>query len=379
MQINKNISELSDSLEIESIDRRNFIKLKLMVIIWMYFSQFFGINLLGKSTEKIDYSILDELLRLPFLDDEIKQEIELRVILQKKYCYDSNGNLHSLKRFFNEIGNFIISKKNISDFKLLDSLHYGEIDKVYYLNKAAQHDDVNTLKFIQTQLISYDNKILNEALLYAVKSRSTETTLELLSSKIKLDNKTKNTIQKLFYQEEYDQFYKQLAKTSGKLLLPSNKKYNLLNNKSKIQKHNINFDDVTSILEFENNLFTIAHNAMVDLYIQEIIDDFSVEKFKRKVTISIWNYKNSYPTDIFYKIDETLRINGFGELENMKSFWFDESEEQSYKNMKSFWFDKSGETSYENMTASEKLRECEFENNWVQKIDYNDLINIEIL
>jgi len=68
--------------ELEPISRRDFLKLKSFLLIWYYFLQSFGINLLSDNSKKIDYSLLDKLQNLPF-SNEVMEELNLRVNLQK--------------------------------------------------------------------------------------------------------------------------------------------------------------------------------------------------------------------------------------------------------------------------------------------------------
>jgi len=113
-----------------SISRRDFLKLKSFLLIWYYFLQSFGINLLSDNSQKIDYNLLDKLQNLPF-SDEVIGELNLRVNLQKKYSTNANGQTVPLDRFIKEITNFIISKKDFKDFKLLSSIKDEQIDYNY--------------------------------------------------------------------------------------------------------------------------------------------------------------------------------------------------------------------------------------------------------
>lgn len=294
-----------------NLNRRDFLKLKFFTLLVIFFQQTFGVNLLANDN-KVDYKILDELLKLPF-SDVTKQELKLRVCLQKKYCYSSNGKLQPLKRFFNEIGHFIISNNNLMDFRLLNSVDDIQIDRIYYLNKAAQNNDVDIFKDLQSKLLT-NNALLDEALLYAVKSRSIDTTIHLMQQKISLSAKTQETMMALFYKEEYDHFYKQLSTTSGRLLLPSTKRYDNFKNKRKMQKRALRYTGENYIDEFEENLFNVVYNAAIDLFIKEIIDDFSINKYMMKVDIKVWNHEQNYPMNFFNIFENTLKFNGYDEL-----------------------------------------------------------------
>lgn len=70
-------------IEGSNITRRDFLKLKSLMMIWITFLQSFGINLFAQSSiKKIDYSLLDKLLELPF-SDAVMSELKFRVDLQK--------------------------------------------------------------------------------------------------------------------------------------------------------------------------------------------------------------------------------------------------------------------------------------------------------
>ena len=165
-------------IEGSNITRRDFLKLKSLMIVWLTFLQSFGINLFAQSSiKKIDYSLLDKLLELPF-SDTVMGELKLRVELQKKYNTDANGNIHSLDRFLKEIVNFIVSNKEFNDFKLLTSISDEQIDYTHMFNTTAKHNEVNSMKYLQQKLISHkDESMLHSALEYAIKTQSFDTTL----------------------------------------------------------------------------------------------------------------------------------------------------------------------------------------------------------
>jgi large-conductance mechanosensitive channel len=184
------------------ISRRDFLKLKSLLMLWYYFFQSFGINLFVSDDEnKIDYKLLDKLIELPF-SAEVIDEIKLRVDLQNRYNTDANGNIVSLNRFIKEIINFIISKKIFSDFKLLNSIKDKQIDYSYMLNATAKHNEVNSMQYLQQKIISYkDDTMLNNALEYAIKSQSFDTTLYLMQQNIKLDSNSQKQLLKVLHKE----------------------------------------------------------------------------------------------------------------------------------------------------------------------------------
>jgi len=343
---------------IENISRRDFFKLKFLLMIYTYFYQFFGTNLLAKrNIDDVDYSILEKLLNIPFTK-EIKDEINLRVKLQKQYCYDANGNLNSLNRFLKETINFIISKKSFQDFKLLNLIKDKQLDYGYMLNCTAKYNEVNSMKFIQTKLLSTNSTMLNEAILYAVKSQSLDTTIDLMQQKIKLENNTNKMIMRLFKQEEYDIFYKKLSGIDSIKLLPYTKKISLTNKRKISKKSVVSFEDPQVYFrDFEQNLFAVVYNSIADIYMQYFIDDYTVELYNHKVYIKVWNYNNIYPIDFLETYERILRANGFNGLQ--ESFALYEIDDISIKKEIEF-----------------QLRQNRVHENG---IDHYEFINIEIL
>ena len=303
---------------IENLSRRDFFKLKFLLMMYTYFYQFFGTNLLAKTKlSDIDYSILEKLLKIPFTQ-EIKNEINLRVKLQKRYCYDANGNLNSLNRFLKETINFIISKKSFKDFKLLNIIKDKQLDYGYMLNCTAIHNEVNSMKLIQTKLLSTNNNMLDEAMLYAIKSQSFDTTINLMQQKIKINKNTQKVIMSLFQHEEYDIFYKKLSGIDTIKLLPYNKNYNIKNIRRISKKNIMSFDNVMIYFgDFEQNLFAIVYNSIGDMYMQYFIDDYTVELYNHKVYIKVWSHNNIYPIDFLETYEKILRANGFNGLKEV--------------------------------------------------------------
>jgi len=304
------VDSSSESLEINqtSIDRREFFKLKFMLMFYMFFSDFFGNNLLEvKNKQKLDYSLLNKLLKLDF-SEEVKKEIMLRVALQKKYAYDANGYLQPLDRFLKETICYIIYKNNFHDFLLLSSLKDKQIDYMYMFNHAIKRGAVQQLKYMQKKLISTDNIMLKEALIYAFKSKSKDTVLHFLEQKICLDNHAKNSILKIFKNNEYDNFKKELIDTKGIKLLPSKSQSKNIRDRQLFRKiaTDIYYDDEFFIL----NQHTIVNNALVDLYKQNIIDDFSINIKNEEINVFVYQSSGVYTINFIYLLDKAMGING---------------------------------------------------------------------
>lgn len=334
-------------------------------MLYTYFYKFFGVNALAETKlSKIDYSILDKLIKIPF-SKEVKEEIRLRVKLQKQYCYDANGSLHSLNRFLKETINFIISRKDFNDFKLLNSLKDNQIDYTYMLNSTAKHNEVKSMKFIQKKLLSTNSNMLNEAMLYAVKSQSFEASTYLMQQRIKLDENTQNMILNEFKKEEFDIFYKKLSDTNNIKLLPSSKKFNVKNIRKVVRKNiTSGVDNDVFYADFEQNLYAIVYNSIADMYMQYFIDDYTVELDKHKVYIKVWSHTDTYPINFFDLYENILRANGF-------RGWQEELALYNRNNI-----DMKKEIEFQVQKVTTTIFEDEiFENG----IDHYEFINIEIL
>ncbi len=334
---------------IESFNRRDFLKLKFFLMFYTYFLQFFGVNLLADdNVSKINYNILDKLLEIPF-SQEVKDEIVLRVELQKRYCYDSNGQVQSLNRFLKETINFIVSRADFTDFKLLNSIKDDQLDYGYMLNSTAKHNQVNSMKYIQQKLLSgSSNDMLNDAMLYAVKSNSIETTLHLMQQKIKLSDITISESISYFKREENEIFYKTISAVDESKLLPylGECKKTKKRRMPKIHSAKLSYDYVSV-----TNLRDIAHNSLVDMYNLYYIDDFTAEISNDKLYMKVWNHSDIYIVDFYIELEKILHNNGF---ENFK----DE-------------------------LASQEDYDIHFEQSFYAQqhryIDYNDFINIDVL
>lgn len=298
------------SIQGSNINRRDFLKLKSLLLVWITFLQSFGVNLFSEdSIKKIDYSLFDKLLDLPF-SDVVMRELKLRVELQKKYNTDANGNIHSLDRFVKEITNYIVSCKDFNDFKLLNTIQDEQIDYTYMFQVTAKHNELNSMKYLQQKLIGHKNEnMLHSALEYAVKSQSFDTTLHLMQQKIKLDSKSQQYLLGVLHNEEYEVFYKKISGNT-KMMLPCYNKDRVLL-KRKMAKKTFSFQGYYS---FDGNLIyeylhTVVHNSLVDLYAKYHIDEFDLSLDRKKVYIT--TYAKNYPINFIENFETSLYQNGF--------------------------------------------------------------------
>jgi len=302
------VNSSSELIEKTSIDRRDLFKLKFMLMFYAYFSNFFGANLLQvNNKQKLDYSLLDEFLKLDF-SEEVKEEITLRVTLQKKYAYDANGYLQPLDRFLKETIDYIMYKNNFHDFLLLSSLKNEQIDYMYMFNRAIKRGAVKQLKYLQKRLIGAKTPMLKEALIYAFKSKSKDVVLHFLEQKIKLDKATKNSICEIFKNDEYDNFKKELIGTTNIRFLPIKSQVKSIRDKQLFRKvaTDIYYDDNS----FLQNQYNIINNALVDLYTQNIIDDFSLNIENEDINVFVWQSSGIYPINFIYLLNRAMEVNG---------------------------------------------------------------------
>ena len=292
-----------------SISRRDFLKLKSFLLIWYYFLQSFGINLLSDNSHKIDYSLLDKLQNLPF-SDEVMEELNLRADLQKKYSTNANGKIVPLDRFIKEITNFIISKKDFKDFKLLSSIKDEQIDYNYMFISTARHNEKKSMQYLQKRLISHkDDAILRDALEYAIKSKSFDTTLHLMQQKIKLDSKSQKYLLGVLHRDEYEVFYKNIS--GNKHMALPNYSQKAIIQKRKMSKKTFSFEeyytcDASFIYDY---LHITIHNSLVDLYEKNFIEDFTLNIASKKAHII--TYANTYVINFIERFESALYKNGF--------------------------------------------------------------------
>jgi len=338
-----------------SITRRDFLKLKSLLLLWYYFLQSFGINLLSENPQKIDYTLLDKLQQLPF-SKEVMEELNLRIRLQKEYCTDANGKLLPLDRFIKEMTNFIVSKKDFNDFKLLNSIKDEQMDYRYMFISTARHNEKKSMKYLQKRLISHKNDtLLNDALVYAVKSKSFDTTLLLMQQKLKLDNDTQKHLLDLLRTEEYDIFYKKIS-GNNHMMLPDYSTKALIK-KRKMSKKTFSFEDsFTRDGSFVYDyLKTVVYNSLVDAYTQNLIDEFTLKMRSKKVHII--TFSTNYPINFLEQFESFLYRNGFNS-------WREDLMHLSWKSM------HNSDKSYLEYSFRKFLYE--------QKIDTYDFINIEM-
>jgi len=292
------------------ISRRNFLKQKFLFILYAFLSQYITTNTLKTipSKRKSNYDILDKLLELPF-SPIVREEVYFRVKLQKKYCFDANGYLNPLDRFLREIVYFIIYHKNEKDFDLLYCIQDKQIDYRYLLKTVVKLDEYKSLKKMQKNLLDMDESLLNELLYNAVQSQSFNTTKYILKLNFTLQQNTTSSITTLLSKKEYNKMYKIFSNTAKLPILPKTLGYQE-GRKRVISKKSVQ-DYCFSKQEYFHNLYAIIYNSICNLYLNTIIDDFSVNLCGDKVYVSVWNYNNAY--DIaFYQIFESFLItNGF--------------------------------------------------------------------
>lgn len=320
------------------LNRRDFCKLKFLLMFYTYFSNLFGINFLETNkNEKINYSILDKLLSLPF-SQNVKKEVSFRINIQKQYSFDSNGYLQPLNRCLCELIDYIIYSQNVKDFKLLCSIKDPQIDYTYAFNRTARRGAVKQMEYIQKNLLGVNHEMLKDALIYAFKSKSAKSVLYLLEQKIKIDKSTQNKIYNVFKNDEYEMFQRELMHISNTKFLP----FISTKDKLKVRKMAKKQVDIFSqdVHYREENLYSIVYNSLVDLYKQKYIDDFSIKLRDGKIFLFTWNSKGTYTIDFISIFHRTLLLNGFNN-ENMsmqdsqrdisKDIRFIQAEEQKKK------------------------------------------------
>jgi hypothetical protein len=344
------------------ISRRDFLKLKGLMLIWFYFLQTLGVNIFANELkDKTDYSILDKLLKLPF-SNEVRKELELRVFLQRRYCYDGNGNLHSLNRFLKEITHYIVTNQDFKDFKLLNTINDSQIDYTYMLNCTAKHNQLKSLQYLQKKLIGLkDNNLLINALEYAINSQSYETTIHLMKQKLKLDDKTQDKLLGILRRDEYEIFYEKISNRKNQMLLPYKKPTVL--NKRNVPKKDVKFTLNSDVYyKYEDELYAKVYNATAQLYMNYLIDDFTVEYQKEKIDVIVWNHEGIYPINFLLEYQNILQMNGFDTCQ------------PDYKNIdkdtKRMWKFKQQDKFYKVLISNEILD---------YKLELYDVINIEIL
>jgi hypothetical protein len=343
-----------------TLGRRDFIKIKFFFTLYAYLSQFMRL----KSTKTVlhtkqdDYRILDKLLELPF-SPVVKKEVVLRVHLQKRYCTDSNGCLHPLDRFLREIVHFILYHKDERDFDLLHRLKNKQIDYNYLVKTLVKLDEAKSLKKVQTKLISADDEPLKQLLYEAIRSKSFKSTMHLLQLQINLDAKTKKAIQTLVSKQEYHTFYHRLARTMQAEVLPNLLEYKPTQ-KREIKRLESNPYAFTK-QEYIENLYIAVHNTICELYLHELIDDYSLTLSNSKVSVSVWNHSNSYRVDFMQIFESYLLENGF----------------QSWDNQLHEYLKTEYEATIEDVTFYKEKNNTNIHHR--EKTDYYEFIELEVL
>jgi len=300
-------------------NRRDFLKLKFFVIFYLYFfdifSAFFKTH---KSKQRLDYSFLDKLEKLPF-SKKVKQEIGFRIGLQRKYCFDSRGYLQPLDRFFKETTDFIVSSKNFDDFVLLCTIKDFHMDYLYMFDQSIKRGALAQLKFLQQKFLGVDEKMMKNALIGAFKSKSKDIIIHFLQQKIVLDRQTKDEIANIFKNEEYEILKEELLKISNLNLLSLPKKKQILTKKKRVEKAII--CDLYNAFSYNEREQASVNNALVSLERQKIIDDFTLKIERQKIFVTVWNYKSIYPINFIDIFNKTLEFHGF----NLNIEYFDKN------------------------------------------------------
>ena len=183
---------------------------------------------------------------------------------------------------------------------------------------TAKHNEVESMKYLQQKLISHkDDTMLHNALEYAIKSKSFDTTLHLMQQKIKLDEKSQTQLLTILHKEEYENFYKKIS--GNKTMMLPNYSKESVSKKRKMGKKTFTFEgysnwkgyndwkgDTNLIYEY---LKVVVHNSMVDLYTEYLIDDFDLYLDNKKVYIT--TFANQYPITFIENLESTLYKNGF--------------------------------------------------------------------
>jgi hypothetical protein len=150
-------------------------------------------------------------------------------------------------------------------------------------------------------------------LLYdAIRSKAYDCSKHLLGLNIPLDKKTKSTLQTIISTKDYKSFYEQLTKSIKSDILPNLLEYKPTKKREvkKLANHIYPFTHN----DYIESLYIIVHNSICELYLNELIDDYSLSISSGNVYLSVWNYKNCYRVD-FMKIFESYLIeNGFNSV-----------------------------------------------------------------
>ena len=290
-------------------NRRDFLKLKFFVIFYLYFFDAFNTFFkTHKSKQPLDYSFLDKLEKLPF-SKKVKQEIDFRIDLKRKYCFDSRGYLQPLDRFFKEMIDFIISSKRFDDFVLLCSIKDSHMDYLYMFNQSIKRGALAQLKFLQQKFLGVDEKMMKNALIGAFKSKSKDIIIHFLQQKIVLDKQIKEEITNIFRNDEYEMLQKELLQISNLNLLYLPKKKQILTKKKRVERAII--CDLYNAFSYNEREQASVNNALVSLEQQQIIDDFTLKIERQKIFVTVWNYRYIYPIDFIDIFNKTLEFHGF--------------------------------------------------------------------
>lgn len=142
----------------------------------------------------------------------------------------------------------------------------------------------------------------------AFRYRSKDIVLHLLKQKVIIDRKTKKEIAKIFDQDEYEMFKRDLLKINhiNALYLPS-KKYSTYKTKKAFKA---TICDISTIVSPNENKIVSINNALIALEQNKVIDDFAIKAVKDQIYITIWNYKSIYPIDFMQLLNKKLEFYG---------------------------------------------------------------------
>lgn len=180
------------------LSRRNFLKLNLSLLTSPW-----HLNIVSHNVETIipiDFILLDLLASLPF-SEEIKKEVVLRVLLQKKYGVDARGIRVELDRFHKENLNFIIYKGTFDD--LLCYMSHVRSYLGYVIHQAAYHNKLEMLDYYLSKMIGFNPHLYAKAIFSALSNSAMHSFYYLMKLNNPLMEKDKKTIQTILSTPRY--------------------------------------------------------------------------------------------------------------------------------------------------------------------------------
>jgi hypothetical protein len=182
-----------------------------------------------------------------------------------------------------------------------------------------------------------------------------------MKQKLKLDDKTQDKLLGILRRDEYEIFYEKISNRKNQMLLPYKKPTVL--NKRNVPKKDVKFTLNSDVYyKYEDELYAKVYNATAQLYMNYLIDDFTVEYQKEKIDVIVWNHEGIYPINFLLEYQNILQMNGFDTCQ------------PDYKNIdkdtKRMWKFKQQDKFYKVLISNEILD---------YKLELYDVINIEIL